>query len=255
MRKISEVLRLKAANLSIREIAASTGCARTTVHEYLVRAAGAGISWPLTAELDDEAIEAKLFPPESAERAAGRPVPDWAEVHRELKRRHVTLQLLWLEWREDHPEGWAYTQFTRHYKDWLGSQDVVMRLSYRPGEKMFVDFSGDTMDLVDPESGEVSKAEVFVAVLGCSGLLYVEAARGQDLGSWLLAHAHAYEYYGGAPEATVPDNLKSAVTKACYYDPEVNASYAELARHYGTAVLPTRTYRPRDKAWATDCTS
>jgi len=248
MRKISEVLRLKAANLSIREIAASTGCARTTVHEYLVRAAGAGISWPLTAELDDEAIEAKLFPPESAERAAARPVPDWAEVHRELKRRHVTLQLLWLEWREDHPEGWAYTQFTRHYKDWLGSQDVVMRLSYRPGEKMFVDFSGDTMDLVDPESGEVSKAEVFVAVLGCSGLLYVEATRGQDLGSWLLAHAHAYEYYGGAPEATVPDNLKSAVTKACYYDPEVNASYAELARHYGTAVLPTRTYRPRDKA-------
>jgi len=248
MRKISEVLRLKAANLSIREIAASTGAARTTVHEYLVRAAAAGLSWPLPPDLDEEALEAQLFPPLTPEVAARRPVPDWRAVRRELRRRrHVTLQLLWLEWRADHPDGWAYTQFTCHYRAWLNAQDVVMRLNYRPGEKMFVDFSGDTMDL-DPQSGEVAKAEVFVAVLGYSGLLYVEATRGQDLASWLGAHVNAYNYYGGVPEAITPDNLKSAVTKACFYDPELNPSYLELARHYGTVILPTRVRRPRDKA-------
>lgn len=240
MRKISEVLRLKAANLSIREIAAGTGAARTSVHEYLVRAAAAGLSWPLPPELDEEALEAKLFPPLTASLSARRPVPDWRALHRELRRgRHVTLQLLWLEWREDNPDGWAYTQFCNHYKAWLGTQDVVMRLSYRPGEKMFVDFSGDRMDLVDPASGEAQKAEVFVAVLGYSGLLYVEATRGQDLASWLGAHANAYEYCGGVTEATTPDNLRSGVTKPCFYEPELNRSYLELARHYGTVILPT----------------
>ena len=249
MRKIREILRLKAAGLNIREVAASAGAARTTVYEYLVRAEAAGLSWPLPDDMDDEALEARLFPPATAELARRRPVPDWREVHRELRSgRHVTMRLLWLEWKQDHPDGWGYSQFCWHYQRWLGTQDVVMRLSYRAGERMFVDFSGDKVPVTDPATGEVSQAEVFVAVLGCSGMLYVEATTDQGLQNWLMAHVHAFEAYGGATVATTPDNLKSGVTKACYYEPELNASYAELGRHYGTAILPTRSAHPRDKA-------
>jgi transposase len=215
----------------------------------LARAESAGVGWPLPDDVDGETLEARLFPPPSAELAARRPVPDWRAVHRELRRnKHVTLRLVWLEWREDNPEGWGYSQFCWHYQQWLAGQDVVMRLSYSAGERMFVDFSGDTAEWIDPDSGEVRKAEVFVAVLGASGMLYAEATRGQDLGSWVSAHMNAWAAYGGVTALTVPDNLKAGVTKACYYDPEVNPSYAELASHYQTVVLPTRAGHPRDKA-------
>ena len=251
MRKTTEVLRLAAEGLSQRQIAASTGVAKTTVLEYLARAKEAGISWPLPEDMDGEALEAALFPAVAAELAnRGRPVPEWREVHRQLKdrRHHVTLRLLWVEWKADHRDGWNYSQFCYHYRRWLGVQDVVMRLSYGGGERMFVDFSGDKVRWVDPGTGEVRDAEVFVAVLGASGLIYAEATRGQDLDSWLGAHIHAWEAYGGVAAVTVPDNLKSGVTRACWYDPEVNASYLELARHFNTVVLPTRTAKPRDKA-------
>ena len=154
MRKIREVLRLKAAGLNIREIAASTGAARTTVYEYLVRAEAAGLSWPLPDDMDDEALEARLFPPATAELAQRRPVPDWREVHRELRSgKHVTLRLLWLEWKQAHPDGWGYSQFCAHYEHWLGAQDVVMRLSYPAGERMFVDFSGGQSARRRPRDG------------------------------------------------------------------------------------------------------
>ena len=156
MRKINEVLRLKAAGLSVREIARSTGAARTTVYEYLVRADGAGLTWPLPDDMDDDALEAKLFPPATAELAERRPLPDWRAVHRELRRgRHVTLRLLWLEWKQDHPDGWGYSQYCWHYHRWLGAQDVVMRLNYPPGARMFVDYSGDKVPVVDAGTGEV----------------------------------------------------------------------------------------------------
>lgn len=248
MRKTTEVLRLAAEGLSQRQIAASVGVAKTTVAEYLARAKEAGVTWPLDEGLDAQALDAKLFPAPVA--VTERPVPDWRDVHRQLKdpRHHVTLRLLWMEWKADHPEGWRYSQFCHHYRTWLGAQDVVMRLSYAAGERMFVDFSGDKARWVDPGTGEVCEAEVFVAVLGCSGLLYAEATRGQDLDSWLGAHVNAFGAYGGVPAVTVPDNLKSGVTKACWYDPEVNPSYLELARHFHTVILPTRTAKPRDKA-------
>ena len=249
MRKITEVLRLKATGMSSRDIARSVGAGKTTIYEYLARAEAAGVGWPLPEGMDEDALDALLFPPPTADLAARRPVPDWRQVHRELKRkRHVTLRLLWLEWREAEPEGWGYTQFCAHYQEWLGLQDVVMRLTYAGGERMFVDFSGERAQLVDPGTGEVSHAEVFVAVLGASGLIYAEATRGQDLGSWLGAHARAWEFYGGVAEVTVPDNLRAAVSRPCRYDPELNPSYAELARHFGTVVLPARVRRPRDKA-------
>ena len=249
MRKIEEVLRLRAAGLTTRDIAGSVNVGRTSVQEYLARAAAAGIGWPLPADLDEATLELKLFPPPTAELAASRPLPDWLDVHRELRRRgHITLQLLWLEWRESHPEGWGYSQFCLHYRRWLGLQDVVMRFEYAAGERLFVDFAGDTMTIVDAATGEETIVQIFVSVLGCSGLMYVEATRSQELRHWLDAHVHAFEFYGGVSEVMVPDNLKSGVTRACRYDPEVNPSYLELARHYGTIVLPARARKPRDKA-------
>jgi transposase len=249
VRKINEILRLRAQGMSVADIATSTGAGRTTVYEYLARAESAGIGWPLPDELDEETVEQRLFPPPSAELAARRPVPDWRAVHGELKKtKHLTLRLVWLEWREGNPDGWGYSQFCAHYQQWLAAQDVVMRLSYPAGERMFVDFSGDRAQWVDPDSGEGHTAEVFVAVLGASGMLYAEATRGQDLASWLSAHMNAWAAYGGVATLTVPDNLKAGVTKACYYDPEINPSYGELASHYQTVVLPTRTAHPRDKS-------
>lgn len=249
MRKIGEVLRLRAAGLSIPDIARSVGIGRTTVYEYLARAEAAALGWPLPPELDEATVEATLFPPATAALVASRPLPDWRSVHRELKKhQHVTLRLLWLEWRESHPEGWGYSQFCLRYHDWLGLQDVVMRLEYAAGERCFVDFAGDHLSYIDGD--DVIEAEIFVSVLGCSGLLYVEATRGQDLKSWLLAHDHMYHAYGGVSKVTVPDNLRSGVTKACWYDPEINRSYLQMARHFSTIILPTRTARPRDKAAA-----
>lgn len=215
MRKISEVLRLEAAGLSVRQIATSTGSARATVHDYLVRSHAGGLAWPLPADLDDQALEALLFPALTPEMASRRPVPDWDEVRRELRRPHVTRRLLWLEWKKDHPQGWSYTQYCEHYREWLGTKDVVMRLNFGPGERMFVDYAGDTVAVGDPATGEARPAQVFVATLGCSGLLYAEATWSQELGNWLSSHVRAYEYYGGAPVATTPDYVARNIIGLC----------------------------------------
>jgi transposase len=248
MRQIGEVLRLAGQHLSYAQIARSVGISRTSVHNYLKRAEQAGLSWPLPEQLDDAAVEARLFRRSEEANRSGRPEPNWLEVHREHKRgKHVTLQLLHLEYKAIHPDGWGYTQFCTHYRRWLARQDVVMRLEYAAGERMFVDFAGDTVPITDPETGEVWQAQVFVSVLGASGYLYVEATRSQDLASWLGAHARALECYSGAPKVVVPDNLKAGVTKACWYEPELNPSYLELARQYSLAVLPARPAHPQDK--------
>jgi transposase len=202
----------------------------------------------LPDNLDAADLEARLFKRDEEANRSGRPEPDWLEVRREHKRdKHVTLQLLHLEYKQAHPDGWGYTQFCRHYKRWLERQDVVMRLEYAAGERMFVDFAGDTMPVTDPDTGEVWDAQIFVSVLGASGYLYAEATRGQDLASWLGAHVRALEFYGGAPRVVVPDNLKAGVSKACWYEPELNPSYLDWARWYSLAVLPTRPARPTDK--------
>ena len=200
LRKINEVLRLTAQGLSRRQVSQSVGLARSTVADYVERARLAGLSWPLPEGLDGDMLEAKLFPPPLLPNPASRPEPDWREVHRELKRRrHVTLLLLWLEFRADHPESWSYSQFCWHYRRWLGTQDVVMRLEYRGGERLFVDYSGDTLPLIDPGSGEIHQAQVFVGALGASGLLYAESSLTQDLQSWLDSHVHCFWYLGGVP--------------------------------------------------------
>jgi transposase len=186
MRQIGEVLRLAAQGLSYREIGQSVGVGPMTVHNYLQRARRAGLGWPLPADLDAAALEERLFRRSADAYRPGRPEPEWLEVHRERKQgKHVTLQLLWLEYKQAHPGGWGYTRFCAHYHRWLGRQDVVMRLEYPAGDRAFVDFAGDTVSVTDPETGEASAAQVFVAVLGASGYLYVEATRSQDLASWL----------------------------------------------------------------------
>jgi transposase len=249
MRQVGEVLRLKAEGLSLRQISRSLGIGSTTVHEYLWRARAAGLEWPLPAGTGSEELEARLFRLEESGPHTTRPEPNWQEVHRELRRgRHVTLRLLWLEYRQAQPEGWGYTQFCVRYRRWQGHQDVVMRQEHPAGERAFVDFCGDTVPVTEEATGEVFEAQIFVAVLGASGYLYAEAVRRQDLESWLGVHVRALEFFGGVPRTLVPDNLKAGVTRACWYDPELNPSYLELARHYQTAVLPTRPRHPRDKA-------
>lgn len=248
MRRITEVLRLAAQGLSYRQIGQSIGISASTIQGYVKRAQSAGLSWPLPDVLDEAALEAQLFRRGEEEYRPGRPEPDWLEVHRELRRKkHVTLQLLHLEYKAIHPDGWGYTQFCAHYHRWLGRQDLVMRFEYVAGERMFVDFCGDTLPITDPATGELWQAQVFACALGASGYLYVEATGSQDLASWQGAHVRALEFYGGSPRVVVPDNLKSGVTKACWYDPELNPSYLELAQHFSMAVLPARPYHPRDK--------
>lgn len=247
MRKVKEALRLHAERRSIRSIAQSLGVAHSTVSEYLRRARAAALRWPLPPEVTDAELEKHLFPVPAASPVA-RAVPEWSEMHRELSRKGVTLQLLWLEYKETHADGYQYSQFCEHYRRWCGTLDLVLRQPHKAGEKVFVDYAGQTAPLIDRETGELHPAQIFVGVLGASNFTYAEATWTQELPDWIGAHVHMYEYFGGVPALTVPDNLKSGVRHACYYDPDLNPTYHELATHYRTTVLPTRTAHPRDKA-------
>jgi transposase len=249
MRKIREVLRLKyELALSEREIARSCRLARSTVGEYLRRFQVVGCSWPLPAEVDEATLEAQLFPPPPQVPRADRPVPDWAGIHHDLRRPGVTLFLLWQEYKASHPTGYQYSQFCNRYHQWVGQVDVVLRQAHRPGEKLFVDYAGQTVAVVERDTGVVRQAEIFVAVLGASNYTYVEATWTQGLADWVMAHVRAFQFFGGCPAIVIPDNLKSGVTKPCRYEPDLNPTYAEMAAYYGVAVIPTRVRRPRDKA-------
>ena len=249
MRKIRELLRLKyELGRSHREIAASLGIANSTVSGYVGRASAAGLSWPLPEELDDAALEAALFPAPPPSRVP-RPKPDWGRVHRELQRhKGVTLQLLWLEYREVHPNGYQYSWFCGRYKAWRKRLDVVMRQVYRAGEKAFVDYAGPKIPVVDQSTGEEREAMVFVGVLAASNYTFVDVTWSRTLPDWTMSHVRMFDFWGGVPELVIPDNEKAAVHKASRYEPVLNPTYQELAAHYGTTVLPTRPGRPRDKA-------
>jgi transposase len=251
MRKIKEVLRLKLeGGLSNRHIARSCHVSRTAVAEYLTRFEDAGLSWPEAAELDDALLERKLFPPAVALPTCERSAPEWSYVHKELRRKGVTLTLLWHEYKAAHPEGFQYSWFCDQYRAWAGKLDVVMRQEHRAGEKLFVDYAGHTAEVVDRRTGELRQAQVFVAVLGASNYTYAEATWTQQLPDWIGSHVRAFQFFGGTSEIVVPDNLRSGVTKAHRYEPDLNPTYADLANHYGVAILPARARRPRDKAKA-----
>ncbi|MEX2539853.1 MAG: IS21 family transposase [Actinomycetota bacterium] len=247
VRKIREVLRLAAKGHTQRQIGRSLSISHNTAAGYLRRAAAAGIDAAAAEALDDLALTQRLFPP-AAPASVSRPMPEWAEIGRELKRKGVTLQLLWVEYKADHPDGYEYTQFVKHFRDWQGGVDVVLRHEHKAGERAFVDYAGQTIPYVDRETGEVFEAEIFVGTLGASNHTFVEATESQSLRDWIGSHVHMYAYFDGVPEITVPDNLKAGVRQPCFYEPDVNSTYHEMAVHYGTTVLPARVRKPRDKA-------
>jgi len=251
MRKIKDVLRLKfEVGLAQRQIARSCSLGKTTVSECLARFERSGLSWAQAAQLDETTLERKLYPPAPRLPTAGRVQPDWVFIHRELRRKGVTLTLLWHEYRAAQPDGFGYSWFCEHYAAWAGKLDVVMRQEHRAGEKLFVDYAGQTAEVVDRRTGEIRQAQVFVAVLGASNYTYAEATWTQRLPDWIGSHVRAFAFFGGVPELVVPDNLRSGVAKAHRYEPDLNPTYQDLASHYGTAVLPARVRRPRDKAKA-----
>lgn len=249
MRKIKEVLRLKwSCGLSRRAIAKSCSVARSTVDEYVNRAVSAGLSWPLPESLDDNTLEQLLYPPTILPDTSPRQLPDWHTVHRELCRKDVTLTLLWHEYKEQHPTGYQYSQFCELYKAYAKKVDLSMRQVHRAGEKLFVDYCGRTVPIIDTSTGEVREAQIFVAALGASNFTYAEATWTQSLPDWTGSHVRTFHFMGGVPEIVVPDNLKSGVVKTCRYEPEVNPTYQDMAEHYAVAVVPARVRKPKDKA-------
>ena len=248
MRNIRDVLRLSAGGMSKRKIAASLGVSATAAGECIRRARRAGLSWPLPDGLTDEIVEQRLYPPPAAAARDRRPQPNWAVVHRELRRPGVTLQLLWEEHRAVHPDGYGYSRFCELYRTWEARLSPTMRQSHVAGERMFVDYAGTTLAVIDGSTGQLRTAQLFVAVLGASSYTYAAATWTQGLADWIGAHTRTFAFFGGVPGIVVSDNLRSGITKACFYEPVVNRSYAEMAAHYNTAIVPARPYRARDKA-------
>lgn len=251
MRKLKEVLRLTyGTDLSQRQIARSLSLSKTTVNKYVELAREAGItSWPLPDGMDDAALAKALFPGTPSNWSQNFTQPDFAAVHQELKRKGVTLQLLWEEYAACNPDAaYQYSWFCELYGEWRQRLRVSMRQTHRAGEKLFVDYAGQTVTLTDPSTGEAKEAQVFVAVLGASNYTYAEATWSQALPDWISSHVRAFEFFGGTPDLIIPDNLRSGVSRACRYEPDLNPTYAEMAAHYGVAVMPARPYKPRDKA-------
>lgn len=254
MRSITEVFRLKfAAGFSHRQIARALNLSLGSVSNYLAAFERAGLEYPLPAQLSQTELERLLFPPEAAPASASGAArfvpPDFAAIHEQLRLKGVTRQLLWEEYCEQHgAAAYSYTQFCVLYQRWRGHLRVSMRQTHRAGEKMFVDYCGKTVDIINAATGEVVAAQIFVAVLGASNYTFAEATRSQTLADWIGSHTRAFEFFGGAPQMVVPDNLKSGVTTPCRYEPVLNQTYAEMLRHYRTAALPARPYKPKDKA-------
>jgi len=250
VRKIKEILRLKwECQLSERVIARSCRISRSTVGEYVRRAETAKLKWPLPEDLGDNQLYELLYPRSSSHiNPKAAYLPDWQHIHLELRKKGVTLRLLWMEYLEQHPQGYGYSQFCQLYRDWSRKIQPTMRLNHKAGEKMFVDYAGQTVPIIDPKTGEIREAEIFVAVLGASSYTYAEAQWHQDLPNWTGGHVRAFAFFGGVSEVVVPDNLKAGVTHPSRYDPEINHTYQEMAEHYGVAVVPARVAHPRDKS-------
>jgi transposase len=248
MRKIREVLRLGFEHgASQREIGRSVGIAQSTAGEILKRATGEGLSWPLPESLTDEDLERILFPV----RLKGeppRPLPDWSVVDRELAKKGVTLFLLWLEYKREHPEGYGHSRFAELYRIWKGRTDLRMPQRHKAGEKMFADFAGLTMPLADASNGQTRQVPIFVSAMGASQRIFAKPYGSQTGQCWLAGLEDAFVFYGGVPQVVVPDNPKALVTSPDRYEPVLNPAFADFARFYDVAVIPARVRKPRDKA-------
>jgi len=249
VRKIKEVLRLhNEKGFSTRQIAKSLSIGRSTVQDYLDRTQRAGLNWCLAADLDETSLERQLYPAVPSVAQEKRQMPSMEYLYQELKRKGVTLQLLWHEYKQANPDGYQYSRFCYHYQQWVKKLDLCLRQEYRAGEKLFVDYAGQTMEITDPQTGEIQEIQIFVATLGASNYTFAEATPSQELSSWVQSHVHAFKFFGGVPEILVPDNLKSGVTRPCRYEPDLNATYRELSEHYGTVIIPARVAKAKDKA-------
>ena len=249
MRKIREVLRLRhVLGKSQREISKSLGIGKTSVQEHIRRAEAAGISWPVPDDMTEEKLERRLYPGMAPERMAGNEIP-FGYIYEEQRRPHLTMALLWEEYKRDNPSGYQYSWFCEQVRHYLGRMNYSMRQEHKAGEKGFVDF-GSGLNIVDPLTGELIPTEIFIFVWGASQKMYGEAVLSEDTRSWIKVHRNALEYFDCCPKGIVPDNLKAGVTKACRYEPVINRIYEEFAEHYGTAILPARSNRPKDKALA-----
>jgi transposase len=247
MSKIKEILRLKnREGLSFNAIGKSVGCSHNTVKGILRRAREQGLTWAIVETLGDDEVERRIYG-EKRSFLASRPEPDMEYIDRELRRPGVNLMLLWHEYKLNHPDGVQYTQFCERYRKWSGVRDVSLHIKHKAGEKMFVDWAGNTMQVIDPSTGELMTAYIFVSALGTSGYPYVEAFPNKEKENWIAGHRNAFQHYGGLPLILVPDNDKSAVTVACKYDPELNKTYREMAEYYDIAVIPARVRKPKDK--------
>jgi transposase len=249
MRKTKEILRLKFdQRMSNRKIAQSCGTSHSVVADYLCRAKKAGLDWLQIAKMDDAEIEAKLFLHKAKDPKSGRRMPVMENIHFELKKKGVTLQLLWHEYKYDDPEGYQYSQYCELYRRWSQKLDVSLRQQHRAGEKLFIDYAGHTIPIINPITGKSTEAQIFLATFGASCYTFVEASPSQALPFWIKSHIHAFEYFEGVSALLIPDNLKSGVNKACRYEPDLNPTYHELANHYGTTVIPARVRKPKDKS-------
>jgi transposase len=251
MRRVREMLRMiRDGGVPLREVARRAGAAPSTVREMVKRFERSGLNWPVPLDMTDTELEMRLYGEAGTKRGhRRRPEPDWAALNRELKRKHVTLQILWDEYIEANPDGYRYSRFCDLYRGWEGRLPVTMRQTHLGGDKLFVDYAGDTVPvIIDLRTGETRAAHIFVAVMGGSSLSFAHASWTETLPDWIDAHVQAFAFFGGAARLLVPDNPKVAVIKASLYEPQVHRTYAEMAAHYDTAVLPARPRRPRDKA-------
>ena len=249
MRKIKEVLRLRFdLGLHQDQIARSCSIGQATVHRYLERAKAKNLGWPLPDDIDDRRLNELLFPARPLwPHAKLRSGLDFGQIHSQLQtHKHLTLQLLWEEYRETEPSGYGYSRFCELYQRWNRSRDVVLRHDHKAGEKTFVDWAGDTVPIHDRQTGETTAASIFVAVLGASTYTFARAALSQDLANWIDCHVRTFEFFQGVTKLLVPDNPRTGVTRACRYEPDLNRTYHEMAQHYRIAVLPARPYKPRD---------
>jgi len=250
MRKVREIFRLSMQyGVKNREISRSCSISHTVVNNYLKRVKELDLTFDEIDKMSDEELKKSLR--NIAVSSPGtQAVPNWEFVNQELKKKSVTMELLWQEYRDLYPEGYARSQYYKLYARWKKRLNVSLRQSHKAGEKLFVDYAGQTVPVIDRQTGEEKAAQIFVAVLGASNYTYAEATRSQSIPDWIDSHINAFEYFGGVPEIVVPDNLKSGVTKACRYEPDINSTYHEMARHYDTAVIPARVRKPKDKAKA-----
>jgi len=249
MRKVREILRLKFdCNFSLREISNSCSIGRSTVADYLSRAQSANLGWPIPDHLSDTDIYDLLFKNRDHKSVNKRNMPPMEYIHNELKKKGVTLQLLWYEYKQNHPDGYQFSYFCELYQHWAKKLDIALRQRHNAGEKLFIDYAGHTVPIKNSETGETTDAQIFIATLGASNYTFAEASFSQSLPHWIKSHIHAFEFFGGVPQILVPDNLKSGITHPSRYEPDINPTYHDMARHYNTAVIPARVRKPKDKA-------